>query len=126
MNPLLLFIISFLIPFLFFRIGFIIFPGAFKERVFGLSFGYNLHHLHLGFLLFFIAGVMVLLDTSKTSLLIVLGLGLGLIIDEFTCFTLMRSERKEELMVYRKSLKSTSILFLVLVLVIILSYYFLK
>jgi len=119
MDEVLIFIISLLIPMLYWRILSYIAKGYMKKPFLRNKTKLQIHHLHHGIILAFIASLLLLFLGKNIYVIILLGLGLGLMLDLFIPSILMKSDRRAELEVYRKTFVKTLILFAVIVLMII-------
>jgi hypothetical protein len=113
------FIISFLIPFVYYRTLFLIASRVFDKPVLREKTGLKIHHIHYGMILTLISALALLFIGKNIYVIIFLGLGLGFMYDEFIPALLMKSKRSDELLVYKKAFKATSILFLIIVLIIL-------
>lgn len=116
-----LFVVAFVAPMIWFRVLISISP-SYAEKPFTRSvLKIRWHHLHYGALFVLVGSILTLL-TGITSLSIVLtGLGLGLIMDLFIPSFMLETDRKHELIIYRKSLLPTIFLFIAVVVVVIAS-----
>jgi hypothetical protein len=115
-----IFIISFLIPFIYWRTLSYIATGYMKKPLLRTKTKLQIHHLHHGIILVFIASLILLFLGNNIYVTILLGLGLGLMLDLFIPSLLMKSNREEELKVYKKTFIKTLILFIVIILIIVL------
>jgi hypothetical protein len=80
--------------------------------------GLQIHHYHYGLVLCLV-GVGVLLIGEVTFAIVLLGTGLGLLLDEATTAMLIRNDHKLEFEIYRQSVKSTAFLFLTISLLLL-------
>lgn len=114
------FIIAFIVGMIWFRILFSIFPSYAKKPLTRNVLKVQWHHLHYG-ALFMLVGSVLLLFTGQTPLTtILLGLGLGLIMDLFIPSLLLETDRKQELIVYHKSLLPTILLFAAIIVIVVI------
>ena len=126
MNPEnLYFILAFAAAMLWCRVLFSVVPIYFKRPLTRSVLKLSWHHLHYGILLT-LAGVILLLYFHKNTIVtILLGIGLGLMMDLFIPSLLLETNREEELVVYKKSLVPTIFLFVgVIGLILILPFLF--
>jgi len=123
MNEILIFIISLLIPMLYYRGLFYIAKDYFKKPFLRTKTGLQIHHLHYGILLVFIATLILLFLGKNIYVVVLLGLGLGLILDLFISSLIMKTNRRIELKVYKKTFTKTLILFGIIIIVIILLFF---
>jgi hypothetical protein len=114
-----IFIIAFILPFIYLRLLFSIYKKTFNKPYLRTKTGLQIHHGHYGVGLIFIAAIILLFLSRDIWVIVLLGLGLGLIIDESISLMLMPGNRALELDVYSKSFKSTAFLFMVLVLAVL-------
>jgi len=120
-NEVLIFIIAFIFPHLYYRTLFFIFAGKIFDKPFlREKTGLKIHHIHYGMILMLFASLYLLFFDKNVYILILLGFGLGLMYDEFIPALYMKSNRKDELAAYKKSLKKTPLLFIIIILIIIL------
>src|SRR3989338_4060888 len=104
------FVVSFLFGLLWYRIIFFIFPSYFKKPIIRSVLKLRWHHLHWGIMLM-LSGTALLVASGKSALVIILlGIGLGLVIDLFIPSLQLQTDREKELFVYRNSLVSTLLL----------------
>lgn len=115
-----LFIIALLIPFVYWRGLFFLAPHVFNKMALRTRTGLQIHHLHYGIALIFLASLLFLVESGSVFVVALLGLGLGLVLDEFIASLLMPGDRPLELEVYRKSLLPTAALFSFIVLLAVL------
>ena len=110
-NTILFFILAFAVGIIWYRVMFFIVPRHFKMPFTRTALKVQWHHLHWGIILILI-GTAVLLRTGEIATLsaTLIGLGLGFSVDLFIPSLLLETERKKELVVYRKTLRSTLIL----------------
>ncbi|MEK6918212.1 MAG: hypothetical protein AABW51_04665 [Nanoarchaeota archaeon] len=113
------FIISFLLPFIYYRTLFLIASRVFDKPILREKTGLKIHHIHYGMILTLISALVLLFAGKNVYVVILLGLGLGFMYDEFIPALLMKSKRSDELIVYKKAFKSTSILFLIIIIIIL-------
>ena len=119
------FIIAFVAPMIWFRTLFAFVPIYFKRPLTRSVLKVRWHHLHHGVLFVIASAVMLLLFPEKRIVtVILLGIGLGSIMDLFIPSLLLQTNREEELVVYRNSLVPTIILFAGILLLLFLLYSF--
>jgi len=123
MKELLVFIISLLIPLLLYRGVFILSRNYTSKTIVRQKTSLNFHHSHYGIILIFIAFLIMFFFERSLFSLILFGLGFGAIFDEFTPLLLMKTNRKIELDVYRRSFKSTLILFIFIIILLMALYF---
>jgi len=123
MENILIFIISFLIPFVYYRSLFFVFRKSFDKPTLRSKPDLKIHHLHYGMVFAMISAFLLIFLGENNFVVFFLGFGLGLMFDEFVPALLMESERKKELDAYRKGLWATAILFLAIVLAMIFLYF---
>lgn len=120
MSELAIFILALIAPFLYWRGLFYVASHTFDRAFTRDKTGLQVHHAHYG-ILFVLIGIIALLFTGKNDFIIaLLGLGLGLILDEFIPSLLMPGNRPLELEVYRKSFLKTVFLFLTVIATILI------
>lgn len=115
-----IFLIFFLSPMVYWRSLFYLYVKSFDTSFARTKTGLQIHHLHYGVVLIFIASQLLLFTGNSIYVIILLGLGLGLVLDEFIPSLYMPGDRPLELRVYRQALGKTLILFLALALGIII------
>lgn len=97
---------------LWYRILFYIVPLYFRRPLTRSLLRLRWHHLHGG-LLFILVATMVLLFGGSIGLVVVLlGIGLGFCLDLFIPSLFLKTDREAELLLYRRSLVPTLLLFL--------------
>ena len=121
MNTIIIFLISLCLPTIYWRTLFYIAKYKFDKPFTRTKTGLQIHHLHFGMLFAMIAIVTVLISGHNTLFTwILLGLGMGLMIDEYIPSLLLPGDRPVELAVYDKSFKPTVILFLSIVVIVLI------
>ena len=120
-RELVFFLLSLLVGVFWFRILFLFVPHPYKDGSFMRSLtGLKWHHWHTG-MVFLTAGMAIIIYQGKTlAALIFLGLGLGLVVDEFFMTLRLETQREEELKVYSGSFGETLILTLAISVVFLL------
>jgi hypothetical protein len=113
------FVLAFCAGMLWWRLLFFIAPAYFKKPLERSFLKMRWHHLHWGILLTLIATILLLFSGKTAVVVILLGLGLGFMMDLFIPSLLLETDREKELIVYSKSLIPTALLFLLTVAVII-------
>jgi hypothetical protein len=73
--------------------------------------GLQIHHLHYGLIFIFCSAVVLLFEGNKSIVILLLGLGLGLVFDEFISSLKLVEHRPLGLEIYSQSFKGTLILF---------------
>ncbi len=117
------FIISFLAPFLFFRIIYAVYPKCFQKHfIVRRKTGLNIHHDNLGSTIILLGVFALLIGASNFVALIFFGLGLGLITDPAISNLIIKSDRSKELVRYEMSFNGTVILFAVIVIMVVILY----
>jgi len=81
--------------------------------------GVRFHHLHLGVLLIFAASLLFLFTGINIFSLGFLGIGLGLVLDEFIPSVLIPHQEPLSTKIYLSSLRGTIILFIAVVIVVL-------
>ena len=119
MRDIIIFTIAFLLPFFYWRLMFVV-AKKFAERPKLIGTGIQVHHLHYGIILLLISTAGLLLFGKNTWVVILHGLGLGLIFDEFISSLNLPEHRALGLKLYRASFVGTLMLFSAIVIVIIL------
>ena len=117
------FVGAFTVGIIWYRLLFIVVPLYFKRPFTRSTLKLRWHHLHWG-VVFLLIGNAILLRSGSIAIssAVLLGLGLGLVIDLFIPSLLLETNREEELIVYRKSLLSTVLLAVgIIVLLVIFS-----
>src|SRR4051812_39595563 len=93
MRDVIFFIIALLAPFIYWRAMFVWAKKfAEKPRLVGKT-GIQIHHLHHGILLIFLAAAGLLFLGKNTWVILVLGLGLGMVLDEFISSLMLPEDR---------------------------------
>jgi len=110
MDPLTVFILSLIAPFIFCRLLLYLWPKSFQRPLIKRITGLQIHHYHYGLLLLLIAA-LGLVDGRYQYSVLLFGVGLGLLLDEATTVMLIPSDPKMEFEAYRKSFTSTAVLF---------------
>lgn len=126
MNEIIIFLLAFLTPFLYYRSLFYIYRNYFKESSLRVKSGLQIHHLHYGCILLVITSMILLFYGKNAYSIVLLGFGIGLILDEFVPALLMPGNRKLELKAYEKGFIPTLILLLVLSFIILMLYFFIQ
>ncbi len=105
------FLISLVVGVFWFRMLFLFAPQTYKDRPFTRSLtGLRWHHWPHG-IIFLTVGIAIVVFQGKTTIaLVLLGLGLGLVVDEFFMTLRLETPREEELKVYDKSFGETLLL----------------
>lgn len=123
MQDIYFFLFSFGVGVLWYRVGYVIMPGYIKNPFLRRTLKLQWHHFHHGVILTLLGIVGVLVKANDTAAIILLGVGLGFIVDEFFLFLHLETNREEELRVYQKTLRPTMNLLLgIIVVVLILAY----
>ena len=79
-----------------------------------------MHHFHYG-IVFLLAGCLALLYSGRGIFTIIMfGLGMGLVLDEFFLTLNLPGNRPLEMEIYKKSLKNTILLFFLIVFVVLM------
>ena len=120
MKELIIFIIALVAAPLYWRTLFFIAPYIFDKPFSRTRTGLQIHHAHYGILFVLIANIFLIFDIKNNFIIALLGLGLGLILDEFIPSLLMPGERGLELEIYKKSFLKTILLFLIVIIFIFL------
>jgi hypothetical protein len=114
-----------LFPPLYQRSMFAIFYKRFLKPFMREKSGLQIHHGHWGIVLLFISSVGMMVLEQNSILIAGLGLGWGLLLDEFIPSLMMPTVgRKIELEVYEKALKPTLVLFGLLEAVVLIQFAF--
>ena len=114
---LVLFILSFLLPLVYYRLFFFIIAPPQENYLSPLRkfTGLNIHHLHYGLILLTISTLLLLFYKRNTISTILAGLGLGLSLDLFIPSLFIKTIRENELLAYSQHLGATLIVFLVVI-----------
>lgn len=121
MNPqIIYFIIALLIPPIYYRGLYLLFPKLFYKRFIKEKTGLSIHHIHYGVIYTLIAIVLFLFLDKNIYIIILFGLGMGFMLDEFAPATLIDMKRKDELKIYARAQKATIFLFLAIIIILIL------
>ena len=124
MNTVILFLVAFCAPMIYWRTLFYIAKHKFNTPFTRTKSGLQVHHLHFGVIFTMIAvTIMLLTHTENIYVWALLGLGLGLIVDEYIPSLLLPGDRPVELAVYDKAFKPTVVLFASIVIVIGILYF---
>ena len=126
MSEILVFIISLLVPAIFWRGLFFINRQSFKKPFWRTRTKYKVHHLHHGIIVVLIATIGLLFFGKNIYEIILFGLGLGMIMDLFIPSLLIETDRNSELEIYEKNFINTIVLFAVIIFVILIAYFLLK
>ncbi len=121
MNELAIFLLALIAPFLYWRGLFYVASHTFDRAFTRDKTGLQVHHAHYGILFVLVASIILLSGGESVLVIILLGLGLGLILDEFIPSLLMPGNRPLELEIYRKSFLKTAILFLIVVVIVLIA-----
>ena len=120
MNEEVKFILAFIGGMLWYRILFYIAPLYFKRPLTRTILKLKWHHLHWGILLVLLGTISLLaLGGITTVPVVLLGIGLGFMMDLFIPSLLLSTDREEELKIYKESLLPTLLLFAVVVAIIL-------
>lgn len=123
MNEILIFVLFLLIPLIYHRCLYYTFRGYFKESKLRRKTNLQIHHLHFGAIFILITAFLLILLGKNIWVVALLGLGLGLIFDEFIPALLMPGNRKVELKAYEKGFIATLILFIFIIALLVLFYW---
>jgi hypothetical protein len=118
-SGILIFIISFTVGLVWNRILFVVVPDYFKKPFFRSAIKLRWHHLHMGVVLITVGTISLLLSNGNILTNILLGTGLGLVIDLFIPSLKLETNREDELIIYRNSLVPTLFLGALIVAVIV-------
>jgi hypothetical protein len=110
-----LFIISFCIPLVFYRIYVLLNQGK-VSFLRGLT-GLEVHHYHYGIILVTIGILLLVFDKLSKTSVVISGLGLGAMLDGFISSLVPSFSRAEEIVNYGQNLLGTLVLFLGVVLI---------
>ena len=119
-QELLIFIIAFILPFVYYRALLFFASRTFDKPLLREKTGLKIHHIHYGMILTFLAVVILLFFDKNIYVITLLGLGLGLMYDEFIPALYMKSNRKDELTAYKQSFAKTLIMFILIILMLLL------
>ena len=114
---LMLFITSFLVPLVYYRLFFFVIapPQEIYLSPLRKIIGLNVHHLHYGLILLTISILLLLFYKRNIFSTILAGLGLGLSLDVFIPSLFVKTIRENELLVYSQHLTDTLILFFIVI-----------
>lgn len=118
-SELLIFIIAFIAPVLYWRFLFWLARKKFDKPYTRAKTGLQVHHAHYGIILVLAGTLFILFSVKNLWVIGMIGLGLGLVLDEFVPSLLMPGNRELELDIYKKSLRGTIVLISIIVLVIL-------
>jgi len=119
-NEILFFIIAFVLPHLYYRTLLFTASKVFDKPILREKTELKIHHIHYGMIISLIATLFLLFIEKNIYITTALGFGLGLMYDEFIPALLMKSKRSDEMVVYKKSFKSTLIMFGTIILLLII------
>jgi CBS domain containing-hemolysin-like protein len=120
LKNLLIFCIALFIPFIFFRTALYIISKPIEELSLHTREGLKFHHLHYGIMLL-VVGILALLILGVTTFSIVLaGLGLGTILDEYLASLYIPEQEPAVTILYRKSFYPTLLILASTILLILL------
>ena len=114
------FLVGFIIPFLYYRTLLFAYSKIFDKPALREKTGLKFHHLHYGMILMGVATFLLIFVGKSTLVIVLLGLSMGFMYDEFIPILIMKSKRKDEMIAYKRSFVPTLILFLVIILILIL------
>lgn len=120
MTKVLIFVVAFVVPHIYWRVRFRINPRSFDSPYARTKLGLQIHHMHHGIILLLIGNITLLVAGLSPFVIILSGLGLGLIMDEYIASLILPGDREVELQVYQKSARKTTYLFLAIIGIIIL------
>ncbi|MBP6060581.1 MAG: hypothetical protein KA515_01075 [Candidatus Pacebacteria bacterium] len=118
------FVVSFLGGLVCNRILFFVVPVYFKKPLTRSITKLGWHHLHWGIIMILFSAVFLVLFGKNLSVIILLGVGLGLVMDLFIPSLQLKTNREEELAIYSDSLFPTILLGLSIVAIIVLLSFF--
>lgn len=116
------FLLAFIGGLLWYRILYALVPRYFNRPVIRSFTGLRWHHLHHGIVLVFAGVLLLALGFAMNLVMVILGVGLGFLTDEFIPVLIYETEREKELAVYRKSLGSTFIVGIAVLFVFMIFY----
>ena len=119
-NEILFFIIAFILPHIFYRTILFTKEKFFDKPILREKTGLKIHHMHYGMIVLLIAITFLLFIEKNIYITTAMGLGMGLMFDEFIPALLMKSKRKDEMIVYKKSFLPTLIMFAILIMLLVL------
>ncbi|KKT96301.1 MAG: hypothetical protein UW97_C0016G0001 [Parcubacteria group bacterium GW2011_GWA2_45_15] len=120
MNPFIIFIIALLAPLVYWRSLFYALSHTFDKPFTRTRTGLQVHHIHYGIIFILIGTLVLLFNGSSDTVIILLGLGLGLMLDELIPSLLIPGNRPLELEVYKSSFSATFMLFLGIVFLVLI------
>lgn len=112
MREIIIFLISLVLPFFYYRSLYYIYRDYFRVSGLRASSGLQIHHIHYGAVFLLIASLLVVFIGKNNYVVALLGFGLGLVLDEFVPALLMPWNRKVELRAYEKGFIPTLLIFL--------------
>lgn len=124
MKEVIVFLVAFTLPFVYWRSLFLFATKKFDKPFSRTKTGLQIHHAHFGIIIVLTAAMMILFGEKSIYFFGVLGLGLGLVMDEYIPSLYMPGDRPLELKVYKESLGKTFYLFLVFIILVLLIYWF--
>lgn len=116
------FIVGLISPLIIWRTLCYLFNGKMPQSPIRNKTKFNVHHFHYGIVILILGIIMLLILEKNWYVFLILGFGLGNILDEFTSSLKLNSDRTIELNIYNKELKNTIFVFIVLIIITILSY----
>jgi hypothetical protein len=122
MKDLFLFLSFLILPFLYWRSVFFLMRKTFDKPFTRTKTGLQVHHFHYGIVFVAIAALILVISGKNGLSLAFLGIGLGLILDEFIPSLQMPGNRPLELEIYQRTLWPTLVLFVAFVILAIALY----
>lgn len=119
-KDLIYFIVALVIPFLYYRTLSFLNPRMFDKPFLREKTGLKIHHIHYGMILVLLAVFLLIFSGYSRLVIILFGLSIGFMYDEFIPIFIMKSKRKDEMIAYHKSFVPTLVLFLIIVLALII------
>jgi hypothetical protein len=119
MNNILVFIISLLAPFVVIRFAIHFLMKRPKEPAVTIMTGAKFHHLHLGIVFVFAASLVLLFSGINIFSIGFLGLGLGLILDEFVASVIVPHQEPLSTELYLGSFYGTGVLFFSVIIIVL-------
>jgi hypothetical protein len=117
-----LFSISLILSFTFWRSWTNLFYSETKVSILRNATGLNIHHYHYGILLVLIATLLLIFHKRSNTAIILSGLGFGTYFDGFLSRLFTQTARTVEIFNYNKNLFPTTILFLGILIITLVTY----
>ena len=117
-----IFLISLLIAFIYWRTHVFLFYSNGNSPFLRAITGLTIHHYHYGIIFVLIAAIMFVLNKISKFSIILMGFGLGTILDSFISRLLPSTIRAQEIANYNQAFISTTLLFSIIIIFGIIYY----